>query len=196
MSNSLPNDAASRKAIPLATGLLDYFPNALIAVAALSYIGNEQHNPGSKLHWDRSKSTDHDDCLMRHFMARGTNDTDGVRHRTKVAWRALAALEQEIEGGTKTVTAKNLYDETQVIAERQDRIDTSEKHVEFLTNGEHDGTNRTHWKIESNIKQHRRAATEAERNAYLDSFSANPPNCDGNRHPMMAEADRLTGKGE
>lgn len=193
MSNSLPNDAASRKAIPLATGLLDYFPNALIAVAALSYIGNEQHNPGSKLHWDRSKSTDHDDCLMRHFMTRGTNDIDGVRHRTKVAWRALAALEQEIEGGAKTVTAADLYDETQVTAERQDRIDMSEKRVEFLTNREDEGTKRTHWKIEPNIKQHRRVVNEAERNAYLDSFSANPTNCDGNRHPMMAEADRLTG---
>ena len=84
----------------------------------------------------------------------------------------------------KTVAAKDLYDETQVIAERQSS---------FLTNGEHDGTNRTHWRAEPNIKQHRRVVTEAERNAYLDSFSANPTNCDGNRHPMMAEADRLTG---
>lgn len=94
---TLPHDAAGRKAIPLASGLLDYFPDALIAVASLSFIGNAQHNPGKPLHWDRSKSTDHDDCLMRHFMARGTVDTDKVRHRTKVAWRALAALQEEIE---------------------------------------------------------------------------------------------------
>ena len=94
---TLPDDAAGRKAIPIASGLLNYFPDALIAVAGLSFIANEQHNPGQHLHWDRSKSTDHDDCLMRHFMARGTVDTDKVRHRTKVAWRALAALQEEIE---------------------------------------------------------------------------------------------------
>jgi hypothetical protein len=94
---TLPDDAAGRKAIPLASGLLDYFPDALVAVASLSFIANEQHNPGEPLHWDRNKSTDHDDCLLRHFLARGTVDTDQVRHRTKVAWRALAALQEELE---------------------------------------------------------------------------------------------------
>jgi hypothetical protein len=29
---------------------------------------------------------------MRHFVERGTVDTDGVRHSAKVAWRALAPL--------------------------------------------------------------------------------------------------------
>ena len=94
---SLPTDAKQRKAVPIATGFLDYFPKATAEVAALSLIANEQHNPGQKLHWDRSKSTDEDDALMRHFMERGKRDTDGVRHRAKVAWRAMAALEKEIE---------------------------------------------------------------------------------------------------
>ncbi len=93
----LPTEAVSRKAIPVATGCIDYFPDALIAVAELSKIGNDQHNPGEPLHWAREKSKDEADALMRHFIERGTRDTDGVRHSAKVAWRALALLQKEIE---------------------------------------------------------------------------------------------------
>ena len=94
---TLPTDAKERKNVPIATGCIDYFPAALAAVAELSRIGNEQHNPGTPLHWDRSKSGDESDALMRHFLERGTVDTDGVRHSTKVAWRALALLQKELE---------------------------------------------------------------------------------------------------
>ena len=89
--------AAERKTYPLATGLIDYFPDALMEVAHVSYVGNEQHNPGSPLHWDRSKSTDESDALMRHFAQRGTMDTDGMLHSAKVAWIALAMLQKELE---------------------------------------------------------------------------------------------------
>jgi hypothetical protein len=92
-----PTEAQKRKTFPLATGCVDYFPDALLAVAELSRIGNEQHNPGKLLHWDRAKSTDEADALMRHFVDRGKLDTDGVRHSAKVAWRALALLQKEIE---------------------------------------------------------------------------------------------------
>jgi len=95
---SLPTGAAARKALPVATGVLDYFPDALVAVAEVSRVGNDQHNPGQPLHWEKSKSTDHADCLVRHLLERGTNDNDGVRHSAKVAWRALALLQTEIEG--------------------------------------------------------------------------------------------------
>lgn len=93
----LPKDAAKRKGIPIATGFIDYFPDAIAAVAELSRIGNDQHNPGKPLFWDRSKSGDESDALMRHFLERGSYDTDGVRHSAKVAWRALALLQKEIE---------------------------------------------------------------------------------------------------
>jgi hypothetical protein len=83
--------------VPLYSGLVKYFPDALIAVASLSFIGNEQHNPGEPLHWARDKSTDQEDTLLRHLFEAGTVDVDGVRHSTKVAWRALAALQLEIE---------------------------------------------------------------------------------------------------
>lgn len=93
----LPTDAAARKAVPIATGVMDYFPDAIAAVAAVSKAGGEQHNPGKPLFWDRSKSTDEADCLMRHFLERGTLDSDGQRHSAKVAWRAMALLQKELE---------------------------------------------------------------------------------------------------
>lgn len=90
-------DAASRKAYPIATGVLDYFPDAIAEIAHVSLVGNEQHNPGEKLHWAKEKSTDEPDALMRHLIDRGKRDTDGQRHSAKVAWRALAMLQREIE---------------------------------------------------------------------------------------------------
>ncbi len=93
----LPHDAAERKLIPLCTGVFDYFPDALAEVAKVSYAGNQQHNPGQPLHWARAKSTDFADTIARHLLERGTRDVDGMRHSAKLAWRALALLQTEIE---------------------------------------------------------------------------------------------------
>lgn len=89
--------AQQRKETPIYSGVLMYFPDAIRAVAQLSLVGNQQHNPDKPLHWDRSKSGDELDALTRHLMEAGTVDTDGVLHSTKVAWRALASLQKEIE---------------------------------------------------------------------------------------------------
>ena len=97
-ATTLPTDGATRKTFPVASGVLDYFPDALVAVSNVSWKGNEQHNPGQPLHWDRSKSTDESDTMIRHFLQRGTFDTDGTRHSAKMVWRALAILQKEIEG--------------------------------------------------------------------------------------------------
>jgi len=86
-----------RKQRPVFRGLLRYFPEALMEVAHASWVGNEQHNPGEPLHWSRGKSMDQEDALMRHLLESGTVDSDGVRHSAKVAWRALAMLQLEIE---------------------------------------------------------------------------------------------------
>ncbi len=94
---ALPTDAQERKSAPIYSGVLQYFPDAIVAVAQLSKKGNDQHNPGKPLHWAREKSADHHDCLLRHVMEAGTIDTDGVRHSAKVAWRALASLQLELE---------------------------------------------------------------------------------------------------
>lgn len=89
--------AKERKATPIFSGVLKYFPDAMREVARCSAIGNEQHNPGTGLHWDRAKSGDELDALTRHLLDAGTRDSDGTRHSAKVAWRALANLQKEIE---------------------------------------------------------------------------------------------------
>jgi hypothetical protein len=89
--------AAERKGAPIVSGFLDYFPDAALEVSMLSKIGNDQHNPGEPLHWARGKSGDEADTAVRHLLARGTRDIDGVRHSTKAAWRAMANLQKEIE---------------------------------------------------------------------------------------------------
>jgi hypothetical protein len=97
---SLPTDAKERKKYPIGTGVFEYFPDALAAIAYVSYIGNEQHNPGQPLHWDRSKSSDELDAMFRHLKDRGKIDADGARHTAKAAWRLLALLQKEIEAGS------------------------------------------------------------------------------------------------
>lgn len=101
---TLPSDYAKRKATPMATGCLDYFPDALAAVAQLSKIANEKHNPGQPLHWSKGKSNDHADCLVRHLVDRGMPDPDvgGLSHTVHVAWRALALLQTEIESNRQS----------------------------------------------------------------------------------------------
>lgn len=96
-ATTLPTGAAERKQFPIASGVMDYFPDALSAISNVSWRGNQQHNPDKALHWDRSKSGDEADTMMRHFLQRGTLDTDGVPHTAKMAWRALALLQKELE---------------------------------------------------------------------------------------------------
>lgn len=96
----------NRKHYPIYSGLAKYFPDAMYEASHVSFIGNEQHNPGEPLHWDRDKSTDDLDALARHLIdhARGDKfDTDGGRLLAKVMWRAGAALQKEIEAERKGV---------------------------------------------------------------------------------------------
>lgn len=95
--SNLSTDWETRKGLPIASGVLDYFPDALAGVARISKAGNDQHNPGQPLHWARGKSTDHADCIVRHLIDRGTTDVDGEDHSGKVAWRALALYQEELE---------------------------------------------------------------------------------------------------
>lgn len=116
--------AQERKERPVYSGVMKYFPDALLEVALLSKVGNDQHNPGQSLHWAKEKSTDEMDALMRHALEAGTLDTDGMRHSAKVAWRALANLQREIER-ERAVTA------TQASALTEKRVEQLNK--KFLT---------------------------------------------------------------
>jgi len=90
-------NAKERKKRPVFTGVIKYFPDALLEVSRVSLKGNDQHHPDKPLHWDRNKSSDDYDALARHLIDAGTIDDDGIRHTAKVAWRALAALQEELE---------------------------------------------------------------------------------------------------
>ncbi len=93
----LKDKHTERKQMPVYTGVVKYFPNALKYVSKVSLAGNDQHHPDKPLHWDKSKSTDHLDSLMRHLTEADKIDDDGLLHLGKVAWRALAALEDYLE---------------------------------------------------------------------------------------------------
>jgi hypothetical protein len=97
----LPTQTAQwRKERPVYSGVLAYFPDAILEVAYVSFKGNEQHNPGQPLHWAREKSTDQLDCVARHLIDHAKNipDDNGMGlHLAKVAWRALAELQLFLE---------------------------------------------------------------------------------------------------
>lgn len=96
-----PTDAKERKNLPIGTGVLKYFPLALAEVAKASVAGNKQHLDGEPLHWDRSKSTDDYDAMIRHAMQLDDPDEKGVSHVGAMMWRALAVGEKILENRRK-----------------------------------------------------------------------------------------------
>lgn len=88
-----------RKGMPVYSGVLTYFPDALKEIAKCSLTGQKQHNQGDKLYWDKSKSLMNEDALIRHLIDHSVNpiDEDGTLHLAKVAWRALASLQIYLE---------------------------------------------------------------------------------------------------
>ena len=87
---SLPTDSKARKEIPLYEGVFKFFPDALACVAHRSYVVSAQHHPGEPVRWNRAKSTDELDAMLRHML-----DEDWEA----VAWRALANLQKKYEEG-------------------------------------------------------------------------------------------------
>ena len=89
-----------RKNTPVYSGVLKYFPLAISEVAKCSMAGQLQHNPDKPLAWDRAKSGDELDALMRHLSDHSIEpvDEDGQLHLAKVCWRSLAALQKHLEG--------------------------------------------------------------------------------------------------
>jgi dATP/dGTP diphosphohydrolase len=159
----LTSDSKSRKGIPMARGLLDYFPDALAAVARLSVLGNEKHNPGEPLHWSREKSSDHADCVIRHLVDRGKWDTESysepVRHSTEAAWRALANLQIEIEEDeqrSKTVSSRERFHdsaESEYLAEHGISVGLARTELD------HGGTHSDPWPYEAKSMVDRSEAT-------------------------------------
>lgn len=90
-----PEDDAERKAIPVWSGCVRYFPSALLEVAKVSKAGNDQHNPGQPLHWAQGKSMNQVDTAARHLLdadaVEGTPEE--ISHLAQAAWRVLARLQ-------------------------------------------------------------------------------------------------------
>lgn len=99
---NLPQDAQERKAVPVWTAFVKYFPNAIVAVAKHAAEGSKQHHPDDDPWWDMSKSTDEMDALMRHAL-------EG--HHEAVAWRGMANLERKILNGYKPKEKLEYMDE-------------------------------------------------------------------------------------
>lgn len=114
-------DSKLRKQTPLYFGLMVYFPDALELVAQVSWVADRKHNPGKPEteppHWNRSTSTDEYDACARHLndRAKGVEfDSElsrmagrPIRTMACAAWRALAALQKEIEAERAAEAAKN-----------------------------------------------------------------------------------------
>jgi hypothetical protein len=99
----MSTDSATRKLMPVATGCLNYFPDALLCVSFISRVGNDKHNPGQPLHWAKEKNTDEPDAEVRHMLDffRGLPPDPGLEalgpkigHLASKAWRALADLQR------------------------------------------------------------------------------------------------------
>ena len=93
----LPKDYQARKALPMYDFLTGYFPDAIVEIVKVAVAGNVQHNPGEPLHWAREKSSDHEDCVIRHMLNPYNKDEDNELHIVHAAWRALAAAELALE---------------------------------------------------------------------------------------------------
>jgi hypothetical protein len=89
-------DSPGRKKVPMFSGVMAYFPDAIAALAEHSFNGNEKHNPGEPLHHARSKSMDHTDCIMRHLANYKGNDGDALE-AVALFWRAAALCQEVLE---------------------------------------------------------------------------------------------------
>lgn len=99
MSN---NDSFNRKNSPVFSGVLQYFPDAIMEISRHSKRGNDKHNAGQPLHWSKEKSPDHADCIARHLIDIGPNwdsmdEETQSYHATALAWRSLALLQIMLE---------------------------------------------------------------------------------------------------
>lgn len=112
-----------RKMQPVGSIVTLYFPDALRAVAAVAWVGNEKHNPGQHLHWARGKSDDHLECAVRHLQDANREQWDvttlkdgrqyAVLHAAEAAWRALALLQLAVEQGGEVIQVLHLGETAQ-----------------------------------------------------------------------------------
>lgn len=129
----IPEGDQERKDAPMFRGLLGYFPAALFEVAAHSLESDRKHNPGNPTapNWARGKSSDHEDCIIRHLIDAGprrgllaklpvwlleklpgSSARDAKRYHLRcLAWRALALLQEDCEATGAAAGASSRFPE-------------------------------------------------------------------------------------
>jgi hypothetical protein len=130
-----PKDDKQRKGLPIFKLITRYFPKALREVTKVSVANNVRYNPDRDpfdINWNRGKSTDQLGSLFRHIAEREVDATiyeylkpevaevvgyDRVYVLAEAAWRALAALEVEIEQQESLGPATGLRDPNQPVPE-------------------------------------------------------------------------------
>ncbi len=121
-----PADDKQRKAMPIFKLIARYFPKALREVTKVSVVNNVRYNPErdpADINWARGKSPDQLGSLFRHILEREVDgkvfedvpsDVAKATGVTRIyvlaeaAWRALAALELEIEAEEAKVPVEAL----------------------------------------------------------------------------------------
>ena len=83
------SNSEQRKRIPIYTGFIKYFPDAIIEVTKQSTRGMLQHDTPT---WNKDISKDELDALMRHII-----EEDWAA----VAWRAMANLQRQCDEENK-----------------------------------------------------------------------------------------------
>jgi hypothetical protein len=99
----LSTNSKERKETPIYSGVFKYFPKTIIAIAQQSQAGHDQHyDKDEPLHWNRAKSGDDADALLRHCLdliaAELSNDIEAMREAVgAIAWRACAVSEKILD---------------------------------------------------------------------------------------------------
>lgn len=96
------------KKIPVVRGFLEYFPNAIAAVAEVSKFGATKYDWGNWRHVDNGVER-YTEALGRHFIAENEIDPEsGLAHAAHTAWNAMARLELMLKGpGNDSVSTDN-----------------------------------------------------------------------------------------
>ena len=99
----LPEDPEQRKGLPIWRAFCRFFKKTIVAVTKQSMKGQKQHdyNEG-EIHWDRSKSSDDWDSLLRHMFdlqeALENDDIEAIlEHAPALAWRGCAICEKALD---------------------------------------------------------------------------------------------------
>lgn len=103
LSVSAPGAKLDTGKAPMWRGLIEYFPNALRAVAEVSAAGHAKGYPWGGWRSVPDAHARYTDAMLRHLSYEAAGEPDdngpggtGLRHDAMVAWNALARLEKRI----------------------------------------------------------------------------------------------------